>query len=332
MAEPCQHHGRFILETRRQIMRPINLQFEAFDFCPLKCNSCPQGRREHQSTYWALDPGMLESALKRIRAQREIEDVALIGWGEPLMNKALPDLIRIAKRYGIVWVSTTGNYWACDLEDLARSAPQRFSVSISGMTQETHLKHHEGGDIEKAKAFMERMAGYGMRFSIIFHRYNNNLHEEPAGREFARRLGLKWEGIWGRHHAVEDLIAGKSNPYMLVNTPDQLAEAKKWKDRDCPLQTNHLAIDAKGDVRGCVVATERGYVGNIFKDTVDQILERKLSYHLCDPCYKAGVNKIVCSQTIEVDALYASRTPGSVMDRWRWFVERSKKRVWLHRG
>jgi len=313
-------------------MKAINLGFEAFDFCPLRCNSCPQGRREHTSTGRALSPALLQRALVAVYNQRPINTIGLIGWGEPLLNPKLPELVHIAKRFGYVWISTTGNYWACDLLELAQSRPHRFSVSISGMTQAVHGTTHEGGDIEKAKWFIERLYGFGMRrFSVIFHRYNNNLHEEPLAREYCRKLGLKFEPIWGRHHAVEDLIAWKGNPYLLVPIPDQLHAAKQRKQIDCPLQTNHLAIDADGNVRGCVVACERSIIGNVFRDSVKALLEKKMAYPLCDKCYAAAVNQIVCSQTVASDAFYARRTPGTPADKLRWFIERCKKRVWVAR-
>lgn len=313
-------------------MKPINLGFDTYDFCPLKCNSCPQGRREHDSTYRSIEPDMLRRMLARIREQREINQITLIGWGEPLMHPKLPDLVRIAKPYGKVWVSTTGNYWKCDLQDLVDSEPDALSLSISGMSQAVHVVSHEGGDIEKAKKFAETLVAMGVKnMSLIFHRYNNNMHEEPEARAFAKRLGIQFAPSWGRHHAVEDLILRKGNPQMIVSTADQLEAAKKQPCFVCPLQTNQMQIDADGNVRGCVVATERVIMGNVLRDTVAQIIANKLKYHLCDPCYKAGVYKIVCAQTVGHDLTYAKAAKGTARERMRWLWERTKKRVWLER-
>lgn len=330
MAEPRQHNGRAVLEGRREV-KPLNLGFEPYDFCPLRCNSCPQGRREVESTHRNMTAGQLERMLGRISGQRRINTIELIGWGEPLLNPALPELVRVGNRYGNTWISTTGNHWKCDLKELVESRPQRFSVSISGWSQDVHQCHHEAGDIEKAKGFMETLASYGMRFSIIFHRYNNNLHEEPAARAFARKVGAKFEPIWGRHHPVEDLIEEKGNPYLIVPIPEQLAEARRQKPYTCLIQTNHVQIGAEGEVRGCVAARDRTVVGNVLTDTMDEVMAAKERYSLCDSCYKAGVHKIICAQTIGHDATYAKHAGGTAADRLRWFWERCKKRTWVNR-
>ncbi len=311
-------------------MKPLNLGFDTYDFCPLRCNSCPQGRREHDSTHRAIGVGALQAMLERIAKQREINQITLIGWGEPLLHPKLPDLVRIAKPYGKVWVSTTGNYWKCDLQDLVKSEPDALSLSISGMSQAIHAVSHEGGNIEKAKQFAENMVRMGLKnFSMIYHRYNNNLHEEPDARAFAKRLGIQFAPSWGRHHAVEDLILHKGNPQMIVSTHDQLVVAKKQNSFLCPLQTNQMQIDADGNVRGCVVATERAIMGNVLRDTVAQIIANKLKYELCDGCYREGVYKIVCAQTVAHDLTYAKAAGGTMRDRARWLWERTKKRVWL---
>lgn len=307
----------------------VNVCVDPVGYCPLKCLSCPAGRRENPAKYKLLQPDVLERILKRVSSQRPINGINLLGWCEPMLNPKMPELVRIAKRYGNVWISTAGNHWACSLEDFARSNPNRFSVSISGMTQATHAVTHGGGDLAKTMWFIEHLVELGMKFSIIFHRYNNNLHEEAEGRAYAKRLGLKWDPIWARHHAVEEMIAGTGNPYLIVPMEVQLEAARKQGSFDCPLRKIQLAMDAEGNVRGCVEATENFKVANIFDYTVDEIFEMKKSYHLCGPCSKAGVYRLACGQTIGADAEYAKHAGGTARDRMRWWWERTKKRRWV---
>ena len=66
-------------------------------------------------------------------------------------------------------------------------------------------------------------------------------------------------------------------------------------------------------------------------DPLTKIISNKLKYSLCDSCYREGVYKIVCAQTVGHDLTYAKAAKGMLADKVRWFVERLKKRVWLER-
>lgn len=50
-------------------MKPLNLLFEPFNFCPLKCCSCPQGRRELDLDSEVLKPSDLLDMLQIVAEQ-----------------------------------------------------------------------------------------------------------------------------------------------------------------------------------------------------------------------------------------------------------------------
>jgi MoaA/NifB/PqqE/SkfB family radical SAM enzyme len=88
-------------------LKPLRLLFEAFCWCPLKCISCAQGRREYRATGRAFHPEMLECILIRISSQASIESIDLFSLGEPLLNKRLSELFTLCKRFAkSVCVST----------------------------------------------------------------------------------------------------------------------------------------------------------------------------------------------------------------------------------
>ena len=249
---------------------PINLVFEPVSLCPLQCCSCPTGRRELKRGNGMLMPDKLSEMLRILSSQAKINHIALLNWGEPLMCPHLPELVRISKRFGRTYLSTTGNYVRCDLQELVKAEPDVFIVATSGFTQEVYETTHAGGKTDNFFSFCFKLRAMKARnVAVCFHRYSNNINEEPFVRDFARRLGFRFNSNWAYHAPVEAIIRGESNQWQVVPSPDQLAIAKAQKDYLCGFQTSELAINSDGGLRGCPSAADQTVLGNVLTDSLE---------------------------------------------------------------
>jgi MoaA/NifB/PqqE/SkfB family radical SAM enzyme len=318
---------------------PLNIVIDAVNWCPLHCTSCPQGRREVVQDKAKLKPDQLRNILSAFERQAwPIRRVNLFNWGEPLLNPMLPELVRVAKHFAPVGISTTGNHVACDIDELLSAGPDFFIISTSGMTQAIYETTHEGGSVDKFIAFC-RLVAHTNRLAerplngicLTFHRYKNNLHEEPTARALAKECGFKFVPLWATELNIENFIKGQGNQFMVLTAKEQLAIAAKQAHHVCPFNTAQLAILHNGDVRGCSVTSSMGpshVIGNVFWDSVTTIMTAALNYSMCGPCVASHAYKVACGLNTGVDKECSTRSGAGIWDSVRHLVERTRKRVW----
>lgn len=309
-------------------MRTINIAIDPIKLCPLRCISCPRGRREIPTSSELLTVEQLEKILVRVSSQAKIHNVGLFNWGDPLFHPGLPDLVRLAKRFGKVFISTSPTKlgYKCDIPDLVKSEPDAFVVATSGWYQETHKTTHEGGDIDATRDFLYRLYTLGAKnVTVTFHRYNNNLAEEAKMRAYAKGMGFRFRAPWATHMPIEDLMAGVGNPYLVVPVKEQLAIAARSPQTDCMFITTDFEIQHNGDVRSCAVSRDQTMAGNVFEHTIEELVERKRALPLCTKCFPTRAHQVACSMNIGVDREAARRSKGNQL---RYAGERFKKRFW----
>ena len=314
-------------------MKPtLSVSVEAYDYCPLHCPSCPEGRREAVHTLVMLKPDMLQRILSRLAKQIEMNRVCLFHLGEPLLNPELPALVDVAKGYSRVDISTSGDRYACDLRELALSQPDALIVSVAGMSQVVHQVTRVNGRIDKTFEFIRQMKELGTRHLYIhWHRYKHNMHEEQRARDFCRGLGIGFSAVWGYQGGVEAMLRNEDNPQSWASVAQQLAAASRQAEFPCPHIKQNLTITANADVYFCGATATKQIAGNVLEHSVDEILKRKESYSLCKPCIKRGVYKLTCGQSIEADHAHARNAGGSTGDRLLWWSERARKQFWIRR-
>jgi len=170
--------------------RPYTMLLDATNTCNLRCPTCLTGRGER-----GRPEGMMSlEAFSRILAP--LEDYLLLlefnHWGEPLLNRLLPAMIRHAEKRGVFTaVSTNGALLSEQaIEDLLDSGPGLVSVSVDGVTEETHQRQRTGGRLD---ATLERMA------ALVRRRQERGL----------ARPRIEWQFIVFRHN--EDQMAAAAD-------------------------------------------------------------------------------------------------------------------------
>ena len=183
------------------IAPPTRLVLETSAVCNLHCPQCWIGLRwTNRGANHFMSLELFDRIMEE--AQDFIQMTYLHLWGEPTLNKHLPEMIDGAKSIGAVDVTTHGLFIDEELAD-AISVCDQIGVSIDGVTQEVYEQYRVGGKLEHAmrglKLLHERA---GARCRWVFVVFQSNEHQIPTAQQLADELGIQIEfkapAFWDR--------------------------------------------------------------------------------------------------------------------------------------
>lgn len=175
--------------------KPIRLIVDPTNHCDLSCPLCPtgQGRDERRRGMMSL-----EHFDRLIReAAPYLFDIDFYCWGEPLLHRELPQMIRLASRLGVASiVSTHLNRLSPELaEELVDSGLQRLTVSLDGASRDSYRVYRQGGDFD---AVLKNVA----------------LLAEAKARLRRRRPKIVWQFLVMKHNEHEVDEAKRTYPEL----------------------------------------------------------------------------------------------------------------------
>ncbi|MEX0785056.1 MAG: radical SAM protein [Dehalococcoidia bacterium] len=185
--------------------KPLTLTLEATNVCNLNCPYCFTGVNE---------VGRTRSMMSMEQYQRlldELGDYALAidfyNWGEPLLNKNIYEMIRLAADRGLSTIISTNFSVPFDrerAEKLVRSGLAALGAGVDGARQESLEQYRVGADFEKVianlKLLVEAKRALGSDTPAItwsFHVFEHNRHEIEEARAHAAELGIQFEASKG---------------------------------------------------------------------------------------------------------------------------------------
>ena len=83
---------------------PLHLDIEATSACNMLCTMCSRTEMINDGTFWKVEHFNMEKYKKIVDlgAKNGLKSIKFQFWGEPLLNKRLPEMIKYAKDAGIV--------------------------------------------------------------------------------------------------------------------------------------------------------------------------------------------------------------------------------------
>jgi MoaA/NifB/PqqE/SkfB family radical SAM enzyme len=266
-----------------------NLQVEVSTFCGMRCSFCP---RNLFSFKWK-QRNMDLSLYRRIsKVFPSVEYVHLQGWGEPLQNPDLPEMIRIARENGCkVGLTTNGVLIDDKMAEFLLERMDRITFSLGGASKETHERIRVGSSYERLLSRI-RMISKGRKgkkpiIAITFQLTRDNIEELSSVVKLAYELGVD-EVIapnvdYVPSREVEKMVVF-SCPRMDKNFLRKIEEAEKTAGElgivfgrrslemleipvcaEDPLESAFISVD--GDVSPCVylnLPTEGEKIERIF--------------------------------------------------------------------
>jgi MoaA/NifB/PqqE/SkfB family radical SAM enzyme len=139
--------------TRLRGLPPV-VHLEPTNICNLKCPLCPTG-----SQTLKRPKGFMTMETCR-RVLDELGDTLMAAYffsfGEPFMNRNLPEMIKSFSDRGILTITSTNGHYFQTMEDAVRivnSGLTMIIIALDGSTQDIYRSYRIGGDIEKVKRF-----------------------------------------------------------------------------------------------------------------------------------------------------------------------------------
>jgi radical SAM protein with 4Fe4S-binding SPASM domain len=177
---------------------PLVLTIEPANVCNLRCPYCFTGAGE------ASRPRIMFPLPMYRRLMHELGDylfqVELHNWGEPLLNKDLPEFIRIATGRGIGTIISTNFSFPFDAgraEALVSAGLSQLGVSIDGARQETYERYRVRGNLDLVLSNVRLMNQAKMtlgsttpRLIWEFHVFEHNRGDIELAKEMARELRM----------------------------------------------------------------------------------------------------------------------------------------------
>ena len=144
------YYSRFFRLT--DTFSPLEVHIENTNACNSACVMCPRERMTRKVGF--MDFKLFCNIIDQIVSKWTVREVHLHGFGEPLLDKSLPERVSYAKEKGIenTYIVST----ASPLEEemalgLIQSGLDRMKISISGAEKESYDRIHRGLSYEKVE-------------------------------------------------------------------------------------------------------------------------------------------------------------------------------------
>ena len=181
--------GQTILQSM-----PRRLVFELTNACNLNCIMCGRNAVDFKLTMFDMDwfrwfEPMFDT----------IEEVTLMGWGEPTMHPHFIEMLRLIDKHSArKYFCTNGMNLGKIKDAIFDYHVDVFAVSLDGATDETNSKIRRGSDIELICENLREIVAIKKErnltypwINFVFCAMKSNLHELPALVQRAADVGIE---------------------------------------------------------------------------------------------------------------------------------------------
>ncbi|HEY0194025.1 MAG TPA: glycosyltransferase [Kofleriaceae bacterium] len=236
---------------------PETGMIEPTNLCNLGCPTCPTGTGKIKPLpQLSLDgfAHVLDGLAPRLR------NLALWNYGEPLLNKQLPQMIALAKQRGVGVVKVSSNVHFLDGERgraLLGSGLDVLILSVDGASQETYATFRKEGDFERVARSVAWLCAEKARLGLVKPRIElqfivmrHNEHELPRMRELAAEWGvdaLRIKTVGADDDAQKHLVPAT----RLLSRYAADGETHSVRHAFCTMAWDHTVVNVDGSVTPC---------------------------------------------------------------------------------
>ncbi len=272
------HEDREPLQELLPLRQPLRILIDPCDLCNFRCHFCFQSKMDFHGG------SMSEQTFARILDQlRDFEEpinvVHLFGLGEPLLNKKVPDYVRLLKESKVARetaITTNGSLLAEDISRrLVEAGLDRLSVSLNGI-DDVSFQKNVGTHVDFEQVYKQIQYFYKIRGACHLHvKINGESFDEAQRAQFVS-LFEDWTDSINIDHIVDvwpglEITGGGGQMYD--------SEVFDWKASAdgrrivCPQMFYELLIHCDGSVSPCCV--DYGYqmenLGNVYESNIQEI-------------------------------------------------------------
>lgn len=278
---------------------PIELEIGLTNACNHRCIFCAVDYTGYKPTM--LDEDVLLSNLQDL-ATKGVKSIIYAGEGEPLLNKATPEIINRTKELGIdVAMSTNGVLLSPEVSKECLKSLSWVRFSTAGITDTTYDKIQRGkpGDLKKVLVNMQEAVRVkrdqkihttlGVQLLLL---PDNKDEIVQMGKEL-RKIGVdyftikpfsqhpqseqilqvNYHEMLGLEQEVKELETDDFKVYFRTHSMEKLEFKREYKQ--CLALPFMVYIDAKGNLWPCIVfmGKEEFSYGNLNKNSFVEIWE-----------------------------------------------------------
>ena len=303
-------------------LNPLNYQIVVAGVCNLRCISCPVGNQlsEKRPIGFMNAATYKQVLLKILRENPMASVVQLYNWGEPLLNKDLPQIIRCGNDLGIMAALSSNLSVKVDFEEVIKAQPGIFRISVSGCDDDYAITH-TGGRWDLVLANMHKLSAWRdqhapeMIVEVTYHLYQHNTGEHYRRVEqICADLGfvfrshqaalLPLDNVYNYKHGLPiSKEAERTIDMMLLPIDEALDAAQRGGDMDPYCTFEHtINIDYNLQVIHCGLwfgLTDNKVGNNYLEMSLDEILGIRAESALCARCKDDGLHHFCRQYTTE---------------------------------
>jgi len=256
--------------------KPYLVNSELTNHCTCRCPFCYTGKKGSRPGGFAM-VGLYEKLFWQIGRYTYL--ITLHGWGEPLMHRRLPEIIRLAHENRIFTVVTTnGNLLTRELsKEIITNRLDYLVVSVDGTSEESYQKYRIGGNFEVVMHNLRELISLkkemGSSTPFIewqFIVFKHNEHEMDAATRLSKEIGV--DNIVFMPAYTEDAGFDASDNKYHWPQPSSLS-----KRIDCKHLWTTLTFHWNGNVVPCCNDYDgKISYGDLLRQDLDQIWNNRL--------------------------------------------------------
>ncbi len=255
---------------------PRRLVFELTNACNLNCKMCGRNAADFKPTMFQLDwlryfEPMLDT----------VEEVTLMGWGEPTVHPEFSEMLRIIDQHSARKYFCSNGMRLDKLKDaIFDYHVDVFAVSLDGATKETNDNIRLGSDIDKItrdlKDIIKTRNEKGLKYpwiNFVFCAMKSNLHELPDLVRLAADIGLDevkvvyltafdnelakevlWDAVDEVRETFDEAVKIGEETGVALKLPHLQGEdiAGDKEHKDCFVSWRDFFIGSDGYIRPCM--------------------------------------------------------------------------------
>lgn len=266
------------LEQGKEVLRsyPRRLVFELTNACNLNCVMCGRNAADFKPTMFDMDVfRSLEPLMDTV------EEVTLMGWGEPTIHPSFIDMLEIIDRHSARKYFCTNGMALRKIKDaIFDYKVDVFAVSLDGATDATNSRIRRGSRInqitEDLKEIVRIKKTRGLKYpwiNFVFCAMRSNIRELPDLVRLASEIGIEEvkvvyltvfgedlmdECLWGHEdlvqEAFEEAIRVGEELGIVLKLPHYVGEdvAGDQYHKDCFVSWRDFFLGSDGYVRPCM--------------------------------------------------------------------------------
>lgn len=311
MFEELQRHGfvRGVSFENIQTLSPFYPTIEVTGLCNLRCSGCVRSDKTMIDDGKYMSFENYEKVITKL--VREIPFLYLVDlyvYGEPILNKELPEIIRLNNRLGIASGLSTNLNNIRYLKEVLDEHPALIRVSLSGASPETYEVTHTGGKWAKVEKNLQVLAGLVAErdnqtlVEVYFHVYKHNKHEINTIKDLCARYGFRFHPSLGLVLTTDFVLqyakgngipptAQVANDLTLIPMEKLLVDCKDQGQHNCILTRIIPVINWDLSVMPCCNYAYSEIAQNYLDIELDELINRRTNSAVCAECQRHGLHR-----------------------------------------